>query len=114
MRNIFLLENKVIDRIKYLLTFKHWSPYKLAKESGIPYSSLNNMLNRKTCPSIPTLEKICKGLAISPSEFFDFEENPLRISEITETHQDIINAYESLSANDKKLLLAYLRGLCKK
>lgn len=109
-----MIESDVVERIEQLLKFKHWSPYKLAKNSGIPYSSLNNLLNRRTCPSIPTLQKICNGFQISLSEFFEFTENPLRDDQLTETHQDIINAYESLSVKGKELLLAYLRGLCRK
>lgn len=109
-----MIESDVVERIEQLLKFKHWSPYKLAKNSGIPYSSLNNLLNRRTCPSIPTLQKICNGFQISLSEFFEFTENPLRDEQFTETHQDIINAYESLSVKGKELLLAYLRGLCRK
>lgn len=110
----FLTDKDVIDRIKYLLEFNHWSVYKLAKNSSIPYSNLNNIFNRNTCPTIPTLEKICKGFNISLTEFFDFENNPLRIQSITEKEQEIINSYNSLSSTDKKLLEAYLRGLCKK
>ena len=109
-----MIENAVIERIQELLEFNHWTPYRLAKNSHIPYSSLNNLLNRRTCPSIPTLEKICNGFNISLSEFFEFVENPLRDNRITEIQQDIINSYESLSVKDKGLLIAYLRGLCKK
>ena len=109
-----MIESDVIERIKFLLKFMNWSPYRLAKNSNIPYSSLNNLLNRKTCPSIPTLQKICGGFNISLSEFFEFTDNPLRNEQLTETQQDIINAYESLSVKDKGLLLAYLQGLCKK
>ena len=111
---IFLTENDVIERIKFLLEFNHWSVYKLAKQSSIPYSNLNNIFNRNTCPSIPTLQKICNGFQISLSEFFDFQTNPLRLDTITEDEQNIINSYNSLSSTDKKLLKAYLRGLCKK
>ena len=40
-----MIEQDVLDRIQQLLTFKHWSLYKLAKQSDIPYSSLNNIFN---------------------------------------------------------------------
>lgn len=109
-----MIEDKVLTRIQDLLAFKHWSLYKLAKESGIPYSSLNNLFNRQTCPTIATLEKICAGFQISLSEFFNFTENPLRNEDLTDIQQDIINSYNTLSAKDKELLAAYLRGLCKK
>ena len=108
-----MIEVHVLDRIKYLLQYNHWSLYKLSKESGIPYSSLNNLFNRNTCPSIPTLEKICNGFHITLIEFFDFDSNTLRNSSITDEQQSIINAYESLSKIDKELLKAYLDGLCK-
>lgn len=107
-------EQDVIERIKYLLDFNHWSVYKLAKQSSIPYSNLNNIFNRNTCPSIATLQKICTGFNISLSEFFSHEENPLRTSTLTDDDQNILNAYHSLSVKDKQLLKAYLRGLCKR
>lgn len=109
-----MIETDVLNRIQYFLRYKHWSVYKLAKESGLPYSSLNNIFNRKTCPTLPTLEKICKGLNISLSEFFAYHKNPLQSDTLTDTEQDIINSYQSLSLKDKELLETYLKGLCKR
>lgn len=109
-----MIEDDVIKRIQELLDFKHWTLYKLAKESDLPYSSLNNLFHRKNCPTIATLERICAGFGIGLSEFFNFTENPLRNNEISSEKQDILNSYDSLSAKDKELLVAYLRGLCKK
>ena len=107
-------ENEVLERIQYFLKLKHWSIYKLAKESKLPYSSLNNIFVRKTSPTIPTLEKICDGFGISVSEFFSYQTNPLKSDNLTEKEQDIINSYRSLSEKDKELLAAYLDGLCKR
>ena len=111
---IVTIEQDVLNRIQQLLEFKHWTLYKLAKKSGIAYSSLNNLFHRQTCPTVITLEKICKGFDISLSEFFSFNENPLRNENLSEKQQDLLNTYEELSSQDKKLLLAYLQGLCKK
>ena len=109
-----MIEDNILDRIQYFLKFNHWSVYKLAKSSGLSYSSLNNLFHRRTCPTIATLERICDGFNISLSEFFEFKENPIRNENISEEEQDIINSYNSLSVKDKELLQAYLRGLCKK
>ena len=111
---IFLIEQAVLNRIQQLLEFKHWTLYKLAKNSDIAYSSLNNIFNRETCPTVTTLEKICKGFNMSLSEFFDFETNPLRNESISPEEQDILTRYNELSCQDKKLLQAYLNGLCKR
>lgn len=107
-------ETEVLDRIQYFLEFKHWTLYKLAKESGVPYSSLNNSFHKKTTPTFFTLQKICNGLGISLSEFFDYKTTPLRDNNITETEQDILNAYRNLSVHKKELLQAYLQGLSEK
>lgn len=109
-----MVEDHVLMRIKELLEFNHWSLYKLAKEADLPYSSISNLFNRNTCPSIPTLEKICTGFGIGLSEFFDFSSNPLRNDGLTEEQQDLLNAYQVLSVKDKELLTAYMRGLLKK
>ncbi len=109
-----MAENEVLGRIRELLNIKHWSIYKLAKASGVPYSSLNNCFLRNTCPTISTLEKLCIGLNISLSDFFDYKKNPLRDASLSEDEQNLLSAYRRLSIRDKELLNAYLDGLSKK
>lgn len=109
-----MIENEVLGRIREFLKLNHWSIYKLAKASGIPYSSLNNCFLRNTCPTIPTLEKMCKGFDISLSDFFDFKKNPLRDASLSEDEQNLLNAYRNLSIRDKELFNAYLDGLSRK
>lgn len=87
---------------------------KLAKESNIAYSSLYNIFNRQTCPTIVTLEKICKGFNISLSEFFSFETNLLRNESLTFEQQDLLNTYDELSAQDKLLLQSIFKGIMQK
>ena len=107
-------ENEVLLRIREFLDLNKWSIYKLAKESGIPYSSLNNIFIRNTTPSIPTLEKLCAGFNITLSDFFDFKKNPLRDASLSEDEQNLLCTYRGLSIRDKELLNAYLDGLSKK
>ena len=102
---------KIINRIDELTKFNGWSLYKLAKRADISPSSINNIYNRKTYPTIPTLECICDGLNISLSEFFDFQENPLRDFSMSEDEQTLLNSYRNLSASKKALLKAYLKGI---
>ena len=67
-------EVDILNRIVLLCEARSWTTYRLAKESGITYSTLCTMLHKANAPSIPTLMKICNGLGISMSEFFR-EEN---------------------------------------
>lgn len=60
----------VLKRINKLRLERKWSVYRLSVESGIPQSTLTNMFNRETLPSITTLEMICNAFGITLSEFF--------------------------------------------
>ena len=113
-RNINLIEDKVIERINELMEYNHWTAYRLAKESNIAYSSLNNLLKKQNCPTVPTLEKICMGFNISVADFFSYETNPLRNPKLSDEEQDIINNYRTLNAREKEVLKVCLQGLCKK
>ena len=58
------------QRIKELMHERGWTMYELAKRSGIAQTTLTNMWNRNTEPSIPTLTEICKAFDITLSQFF--------------------------------------------
>ena len=45
-------DTDVIQHIQDLCRERDWSYYRLAKESDIPYSTLNNMINRTNIPTI--------------------------------------------------------------
>ena len=56
-------DKDVIQHIQDLCKERSWTYYRLAKEADIPYSTLNNMVNRTNIPTIPTLQKLCDALA---------------------------------------------------
>ena len=64
--------NLIVKRIKEYCLENNISYYKLAKDSGLPKSTLMSYLNR-TNPSTSTLviKKICDGLGLCEYEFFD-------------------------------------------
>lgn len=103
--------NETLQKIKELLAERNWSIYKLAKESGIPYSSLNSLFQKNNQPTLSTLEKICKGFHISVSEFF-LDTTPYREQIYTFSNDElhIIEMYRSLSPCNQNLFLAYIKG----
>lgn len=110
-------DNNTLNRIKELCAAKKWSVYRLAKESDIPYSSLNNIFIRNTHPTVPTLEKICNGLGITMSEFFENDlstDYSLRRNTLSQDEYDLLEIYDSLHTQDKAMLIAYAKGLAKK
>ena len=77
----------ILKKINKMRLDRNWSIYRLSIESDIPQSTLTNMFNRETLPSITTLSSICSAFGISLSDFFAEE-----------------NAFNNYSSSDKKLL----------
>ena len=92
-------ENFVLQRMQELLKAKDWSIYRLAKESGLSYSSLNNIFIRSTVPSVLTLEKICNGFQITMSEFFENMSTPVfNTDAISAEERTLLERYRTLSS----------------
>ena len=62
----------VRERIAELCEEKHITINKLANISGITQSTLNNIMSgRNNSTTISTIQKICDGLEIPVTDFFD-------------------------------------------
>ena len=98
----------VIDHIKELCKQRGWTYYRLAKESNIPHSSLNTMLNKQHIPSMNNLIKICEGFDITLAEFFAGMESP------SDELHEVMNLWNNLGRSSKDLVIAYMYGLSHK
>ncbi len=98
----------VIDHIKEICKQRGWTYYHLSKESGIPHSSLSNMLNNQHIPTMKNLIKICDGFGISLSQFF------ISMDKTTDEQTELLQLWNSLDDASKKLALTYLYGLAHK
>ena len=99
-----------LERIQELCSERNWSYYQLSKVSGIAYSTLSTMINKHNAPSLPTLQKLCNGFGISITDFFEPDRSS---SLLTDDQAECLSLFTALSPEDKKLALAYLKGLSK-
>lgn len=93
------------DRLNYILKKHGWTRYRLAKESGLPESTITNIFHRGTVPTFNTLESICKTLNISLADFFadgDFVE-------MTPELKEFYDEWVCLSEEKKLLILQTMR-----
>lgn len=104
-------EHFVLKQIKDLCKQRNWSLYRLAIESSLPYSTLNNLFRRGNVPSISTLCKICEAFGISLSEFFSDDNDAL--AALNPEQQNLISCWNQLSREDRKLVKTYIAGLMK-
>lgn len=100
-------ENYIIDRIEELCKQKKLSRYRLSQKAGISQSSLSTLMNRKSVPTIPTLERICEGMGITLAQFFARDQ----ILDLTDEQKDILGLWSSLDEQEKELVKAYIQGL---
>ena len=96
----------ILKKINQLRLDRKWSLYRLSTESGVSQSTLTNMFNRETLPSITTLECICSAFGITLSEFFKENES------ITSTQEEeLLALFRSASEDAKKSIITLLREL---
>lgn len=103
-------EFDVMQRIRDLCAAREWTYYRLAKESGIPYSTLNTMLHKTYLPSIPSLEKICVGFGITLAEFFSDSD----IATLTSEQKRYLSLWNRLDQKSRDLAAAYMQALIDK
>lgn len=101
-------EYDIIERIKAICASRSWTYYRLAKESGITYSTLCTMLHKANSPSIPTLIKICNGFGLTLSEFFDENNEGVYLAE---DQKELLKQWNLLSEKNKTITKKYIRFL---
>lgn len=100
----------VLKKINKMRLERGWSTYRLSVESGISQSTLTNMFNRETLPSITTLECLCNAFGITMSEFFaEAVENPTAEQE----EKELLRLFSKMTSEEKQSLLLLLRGFSK-
>lgn len=100
--------NKILSRIDQICDKKRISKYRLAKNTGLPYSTIMNSFRSDTMPTISTLEKICKGLDITMAQFFS---NDNDVADLTTEQKYVLTLFSELSNEKKELAKAYIEGL---
>lgn len=98
-------ENEIIERIQALCDDRSWSYYRLAKESGITYSTLCTMLHKTNYPSIPTLIKLCQGFGITLAQFFEYESEQILLTSEQKKH---LERWEALSSENQAIAEKYI------
>ncbi len=100
----------VTARIGELAKERGWTYYRLAKQSGIPQSTLCTILHSPNTPSLSTVMKLCNGMEISLAQFFAVGENSLD-RPLTDIEMECLRTFSSLTPEKKERALAYMKGM---
>ena len=94
-------------KIRALMEERGWTVYRLAKESGVSWSTIRNMFDRNTEPTVPTVEALCNGLGITLEELLLGE----GFTALDDQQKDLLSKWSTLTAENKKIMLALLNKL---
>ena len=87
-------------RIRQLMDERQWTEYRLAVSSGLSQSTVANIFNRNTTPSVSTLESICGGFGITLAQFFAEGE----LVELSQEQKEMFAAWATLTKPQKEAL----------
>ncbi len=88
------------ERIEELLRERGWTEYRLAIASDLSQSTIANIFNRNTTPSVTTLEAICKGFGITMAQFFADG----NMVELTDEQKRMFDSWSTLLPEQKRVV----------
>lgn len=98
----------VLERIYQLRIERGWSEYRLSEESGIAQTTISSWFRKDIVPTIPSLEKICNAYNITLSQFFNWNNEPIVL---TDMQQDLLNNWNRLNQEQQNIILNLLRSM---
>ena len=93
------------ERIRELMRERNWTEYRLAIASDLSQSTVANIFNRNTTPSVATLEAICQGFGITLAQFFAEGD----MVELTDEQKEMFSAWSTLTKEQKEVLYQLIR-----
>lgn len=99
----------IAKRIVQLRKDQGLSQYALWKKSDVTQGALSQYESGSKTPSIDTLERICKALGVSMSEFFRIPvEDTEKRAGLSYSEEELLRFYRGLRDEDKRKFLAII------
>lgn len=103
-------EQYIAERINQLCEKNKISRYQLSVMTGITQSALSSIAKQKTVPTVITLDKICKALGISLSDFFA-KGDDMAPDRLREDQSEILQLWETLDKDEQRFIKICMRSL---
>ena len=73
----------VLGRITELKEERGWTSYRMAKNAGIPQSSISSWYSKKISPPLDAIEKMCIAFDIPLADFFTIEDKDIEETKLS-------------------------------
>ena len=104
------VEEYIATRVKELCVKHKVTKYRLSQLTGMSQTALGNIMNMKSMPTVLTLQKICDAFGITLAQFFAGEG---KRPDLTQEQKEIIETWDMLGAEERRILLQFVRSLKK-
>lgn len=97
----------VLERILQLRLERGWSEYRLSEESGIAQTTISSWFKKDVYPSIPSLEKICNAYNISLAQFFNYDNEPVSL---TDDQKILLDNWNRFNSEQQRAVISLLKS----
>ena len=98
----------VLQEITRLRQKRNWTEYELAKYCGVSQSTISSWYRKQQVPTLQNIEKICRGMGITLSQFFDEGENPVSL---TPEQKALLDSWSALTTEQQQAVNELLRKM---
>jgi len=98
----------ILQEITRLRLERGWTEYELAKASELSQSTISTWYRKAQIPTIQTLNKICKGLGITLSQFFAEGNDAISL---TPEQKDMLDNWSALNATQREIIKELLKNM---
>lgn len=98
----------VLEEITRLRIRRKWSEYDLAKHSGLSQSTISTWYRKNQVPTVQTLDKVCRGLGITLSQFFAEGDDVVCL---TTQQRELLDNWSVLSKTQQELFLELFKSI---
>ena len=103
-------EEYIPKRVKELCSKHKVSKYRLAQLTDMSQTALANIMNKKSIPTVPTLDRICVASGFSFAQFFAGDG---RRPDLTDEQGELLEIWDDLNADERRILMNFVRTLKK-
>lgn len=97
----------ILGKIDQERLARGWSEYTLAENSGLTQSTLSTWRRRNLQPNVASIEKICRGLGITLSQFFEEDGS---IHHLTEDQKLLLTLWDKLSPTQRSAMIDLIQA----
>lgn len=98
--------DELVNKLTELKDNRKWSNYRIAKESGLPVSTVSNIYKRKTAPQFYTFCLICNGFGISLSDFFCDDR---KFASLNQREKELLKLINLLDDEQQELIINIMK-----